>query len=289
MGKLKGFIVIENNISIRSLDEIEDIHAFPTIISKNKLSNASIDYVTNIVDSKSAVFLGLKLSETNLRIKNQKLERGHFFDGYENLEIYYIANKNDLEKLKQMNLETFLAYPLPRYNVSKLERALFLDRDGVINVNTHYPHIAEELQLYNDLIPIVKHFDQKGFKIIVTTNQSGIARGIFEEKKYFQCAKRIDDFFEEAGLKITEHYHCPYHIDGINSFAKSSILRKPMPGMFLKAAEDHQIDLANSVMIGDNLSDQIKNIPLKTYLIGEKSESKDTHKTLLLKLQRDYN
>lgn len=281
--------MIENKILEKTLHELDTISSFPAIISAKKLPKVTVEYIQKVVNLKSAVFLRLKLSKANKRIIENKIVKGDFFDGYEQIDVYYISNKDDLFKLKENNIDQFLAFPLPEYEGEELNRALFLDRDGVINVNTHYPHIAQELQLYQAIIPIATHYFNRGYKIIVTTNQSGIARGIFEEKKYFECAKRIDSFFEEAGLKITEHYHCPYHIDGINSFAKSSILRKPMPGMFLKAAEEHQIDLANSVMIGDNLSDQIKDIPLKTYLIGEKSESKDTHKTLLLKLQRDFN
>ncbi len=197
-------------------------------------------------------------------------------DDYQLRNIFFYPNFKDLKYGSQ--LESIV---IPDYKHEILKPALFLDRDGIINVNTHYPHVADELILIDDIIPITKHFYAQDYEIIVTTNQSGIGRGYFKEQDYQECCERIDQFFSKNDLTIKAWYHSPYIKGGIEGYNFESLLRKPEPGMFLLAAKEHGIDLQKSVMIGDSLTDQISDIDLKCYIVGEKSPNGLTLKNLL--------
>ena len=260
---------------------------FSHIHSSKEVNSTTFDYVKRYYKKSSVpiCFMYFNEGQSKFRIKDQVLIEGDFFDGYEMSDIFYVTEKNDIELIEAGDLSTFKFIALPNFIKAKestsLIPALFLDRDGIINVNTHYPHKPDELQLIDEIIPIAKHYEEKGFKIIVTTNQSGIGRGLFKEEDYQACVNTINDFFKKAGLEITAHYHCPFHRDGLKEFAKDSLLRKPKPGMFLKAAREHGIDIHQSVMIGDNLSDVIDDIALKAYVIGENSPNGLTHENFL--------
>ncbi len=260
---------------------------FSHVYSPKEIDSTTFEYIKRYYKKSSTPICFMHFSEKpcNFRIKDQTLVKGDFFDGYEMAEVFYVTSENDIELIKASDLSTFKFIALPDFlktqEKTPLTPALFLDRDGVINVNTHYPHKPQELQLIQEIIPIAKHYEEKGFKIIVTTNQSGIGRGLFKEEDYQACVNRINDFFKENGLDITAHYHCPYHRDGVKEFAKDSLFRKPKPGMFLKAAREHGIDIHQSVMIGDNLSDVIDDIALKAYVIGENSPNELTHENFL--------
>ncbi len=157
---------------------------------------------------------------------------------------------------KNYNLNALTVFPLPTFSGDK--KIVFLDRDGVLNINTGYPHIPEKLVINQNILPSLKSAKSKGYEFIVITNQSGIARGIFSENDYELCKVHIDKFFKEHDISILDWFHCPYHVDGkVDEFTQPSLDRKPLPGMILKACEKHSIDLKNSIMIGDNESDNI--------------------------------
>lgn len=163
--------------------------------------------------------------------------------------------------IKTKNLDSFIfddliVYPLPKSLGDK--KIVFLDRDGVLNIDTGYPHNPETLIINEKIISSLKKAKVKGYEFIVITNQSGIARGFFSESDYENCKIFLNKYFQDHDISILDWFHCPYLEDGkVDQFSHASIDRKPMPGMILKACEKHLIDLKSSIMIGDKRSDNI--------------------------------
>jgi D,D-heptose 1,7-bisphosphate phosphatase len=127
--------------------------------------------------------------------------------------------------------------------------AAFLDRDGTLIYDKNYLSSPERVKLYSYSAESIKKLRKAGFKIIVVTNQSGIARGIFNEKDLKKVNKRFVDLLKEQGAKIDGLYYCA-HID-----ENSCDCRKPKTAMALKAAKEHNIDLEKSYTVGDSVRD----------------------------------
>lgn len=135
------------------------------------------------------------------------------------------------------------------------KKALFLDRDGVINEDKHHLYRIEDCEFMNGIFDLCREYKNKGFEIVVVTNQAGIAKGIYTEDDYFKLRDYIHGEFAKQGCPITAEYYCPYHPDGQGKYKRTSFYRKPNPGMILRAAKDLDIDLKQSVLIGDNKND----------------------------------
>ena len=169
-------------------------------------------------------------------------------------------------------------------------KALFLDRDGVINVDSGYVHRIEDCQFITGIFDICRHAKQKGYKIIVVTNQAGIAKGVYQEDEYMILRKYIHDEFIKQGCSIDAEYYCPYHIDGIGKYKKDSYERKPNPGMIFQSMRDFKVDLKNSILIGDKSEDivaaQRAGIGNKIQLLGKYKETPmaDSHVKSLCKI-----
>lgn len=137
-----------------------------------------------------------------------------------------------------------------------MNKALFLDRDGVINVEKNYVYKIEDFEFIEGIFELVRSYQEKGFLIIVITNQSGIGRGYYTEEDFHKLNNWMIEQFKQKGIIITEVYYCPYHpTHGKGEYLKDSFDRKPNPGMILKAQEKYDIDLSQSVLIGDKESD----------------------------------
>ena len=132
-----------------------------------------------------------------------------------------------------------------------LNKALFLDRDGVINVEKNYLHTIEAFEFIEGIFALCRFFQAKGYQIIVVTNQSGIARGYYTEEDFNGLTAWMIDAFNHEDVKITAVYHCPHHPD----ISGECACRKPEPGMLLEAAKAYDIDLKSSLMIGDKERD----------------------------------
>lgn len=153
-------------------------------------------------------------------------------------------------------------------------KALFLDRDGVINVDKSYVYKVQDFEFCAGIFALCEFFLQKGFKIFVITNQSGIERGFYSEKDFEKLSEFMLGEFAKKGINISKVYHCP-HLQGCEC-------RKPKPGMILKAQAEFDIDLANSILIGDNFTDMqagqnagIKGLCLVKKAYEQTSEFKD--------------
>lgn len=132
-----------------------------------------------------------------------------------------------------------------------MTKALFLDRDGVINHDVGYAYQPSQIQFIDGIFELCQYFQDQGFIIIIVTNQSGIARGFYTEDDFTALSAWFIEQFKEQGIGISHIYHCPHHPDitGLCS------CRKPKPGMLLEAIEKFSITAQQSIMIGDKVSD----------------------------------
>ncbi len=133
----------------------------------------------------------------------------------------------------------------------KAVKALFLDRDGVINIDHGYVSRVEDFEFVDGILEFIKKAEEKGYLPIIVTNQSGIGRGYYASEDFERLTEWMIGQMREAGIKIgrDQVFYCPHDPDA------GCDCRKPMPGMFLEAAKRFGIDLENSVMIGDKPSD----------------------------------
>ena len=127
-----------------------------------------------------------------------------------------------------------------------MSKALFLDRDGTINVDYGYVHEPERFVFIAGLFDFCRRAQELGYLIIVVTSQSGIERGYFTEDDFSAVTKYMVDSFASEGVTITDVFHCP-SLEGPD--------RKPEPGLFLKAQAKYGIDMAASVNVGDRERD----------------------------------
>jgi len=132
-----------------------------------------------------------------------------------------------------------------------MNKALFLDRDGVINVEKNYLYKIEDFEFIDGIFELCKYYERLGFIIVVVTNQSGIARGFYSEEEFEILTSWMKEEFLKQDILISKVYYCPHHpkISGACS------CRKPNPGMLLDASKDLNIDLAKSIIIGDKERD----------------------------------
>jgi len=139
-----------------------------------------------------------------------------------------------------------------------MQRALFLDRDGVINIDYQYVFKKEDIHFLNGIFSLVREANKRNYLVIVVTNQAGIGRGFYSENDFLSLSEWIKKQFKKNKSIIDKIYYSPFHPEfGVGKYKLDSELRKPKPGMFFKARDDYQIDLKNSIMIGNNKSDLI--------------------------------
>ena len=137
-----------------------------------------------------------------------------------------------------------------------MKKAIFLDRDGTINVEKDYLHRIEDFVLEKGVIEGLKILRDLGYIFVVVTNQSGIARGYYSEEDVILLNKQINEILRKDGINIEKFYYCPHHPEkGVGKYKVKCSCRKPETGMLDEAVKDFDIDRAHSYMIGDNISD----------------------------------
>ena len=135
-------------------------------------------------------------------------------------------------------------------------KALFLDRDGVINFDYGYVHKIVNFDFRPEIFEICKVALDLKYKIIIITNQSGIGRKLYSERDFLILNEYMINEFKKELITISGIYHCPFHpTEGKGKYLKDSYERKPNPGMILKASKDFDLNLNESIMIGDKESD----------------------------------
>jgi len=144
-------------------------------------------------------------------------------------------------------------------------RAVFVDRDGTINVNYGYISSPDEFKMYPNVAKGLRLLHEKGFKIIVITNQSGIARGYFSKEKLDVIHNKMKDELSQENVEVDAIYFCPHHPD------EKCNCRKPQPGLLQQAIKDFDIDIGKSFFIGDRMLDVEagRKVGCKTVLIPE--------------------
>jgi D-glycero-D-manno-heptose 1,7-bisphosphate phosphatase len=154
-------------------------------------------------------------------------------------------------------------------------KAAFLDRDGVINRDRDYIYRKEDFEFIDGVFAACRRLHALGYKIIIVTNQSGIGRGYYTEEQFRVLNDWMLQRFADEGVTMTGVYYCPDHPEhGIGQYRRDSGHRKPGPQMLLDAAHEHKLDLAQSIMVGDKLTDIQAGRAARVgrcYLIGDKT------------------
>ncbi|MEN8212728.1 MAG: D-glycero-beta-D-manno-heptose 1,7-bisphosphate 7-phosphatase [Pseudomonadota bacterium] len=130
-----------------------------------------------------------------------------------------------------------------------MNKAVFLDRDGVINIDSGYVGKIEDFMFVDGIIPALLHAQQQGFLLIVVTNQSGIGRGFYTEEDFQRLTAWMKSELARHGVFVDAVFHCP-HTD-----ADHCACRKPKAGLFLQAIDQYDVDCDNSWMVGDSERD----------------------------------
>lgn len=134
--------------------------------------------------------------------------------------------------------------------------ALFLDRDGVINIDHAYVCKPEDFEFVDGIFELCRAARRLGYMIFVVTNQAGIGRGYYTEQDFLKLTEWMSGVFNAQGVIIDKVYFCPSHPEhGVGKYKVNSPFRKPGPGMILQAAEEFEVDLARSVVVGDKETD----------------------------------
>ena len=134
--------------------------------------------------------------------------------------------------------------------------AAFLDRDGVLNVDSGYVHRPSELQWMAGAIEAVKWLNDCGFYVFVITNQAGVAHGLYTEADVRKFHSHISSKLRCAGASIDDFRYCPFHVEAVTErYRRSSTWRKPEPGMIWDLIEHWPIELSQSFLIGDKSTD----------------------------------
>jgi D-glycero-D-manno-heptose 1,7-bisphosphate phosphatase len=136
------------------------------------------------------------------------------------------------------------------------KRALFLDRDGVVNEEVGYLHRVDEVRFVDGIFSLCRTAMGLGYKLIVVTNQAGIARGYYSEEDFHALMKWMRDALRAEGVELDAIYHCPFHPEhGVGPYKREHEDRKPGTGMLRKGQSELGVSLAESVMVGDRCSD----------------------------------
>ncbi|NDJ58811.1 D-glycero-beta-D-manno-heptose 1,7-bisphosphate 7-phosphatase [Enterobacteriaceae bacterium 4M9] len=134
--------------------------------------------------------------------------------------------------------------------------AIFLDRDGTINVDHGYVHEIDQFEFIDGVIDALRELKAMGYALVLVTNQSGIARGIFSEAQFEQLTEWMDWSLADRGVDLDGIYYCPHHPEAkLDDYRQQCDCRKPQPGMLMSARDFLNIDMAASYMVGDKLED----------------------------------
>jgi histidinol-phosphate phosphatase family protein len=135
-------------------------------------------------------------------------------------------------------------------------KAVFLDKDGTVLEDVPYNVDPGRMQLASEAGTGLRLLHEAGYRLVVISNQSGVARGLFRAESLGSVEVRLSELFEAAGARLDAFYYCPHHPEGVvPRYSVECSCRKPAPGLLLRAAQEHRIDLVRSWMIGDKPAD----------------------------------
>lgn len=150
-----------------------------------------------------------------------------------------------------------------------MKKAIFLDRDGTLNIDHGYVHEIDQFHFIEGSIETLKALKDMGYLLVLVTNQSGIARGYFSEDQFLSLTEWMDWSLADRGVDLDGIYYCPHHPEGKGEFRQDCDCRKPKAGMLLQAIEELDIDPQRSIMIGDKVEDLMagKGAKIKTNIL----------------------
>ena len=176
-----------------------------------------------------------------------------------------------------------------RNRLGPLKKAVFLDRDGVVNKDLDFVHKWNDFHIFPDVVDFLSRASSLGYLIVIVTNQSGIARGLYKEQDLLILMRQFEEFLSEFHIKGIKLEYCPHHPDGsIREFRQYCDCRKPGIGMIKRAQKKYGIDLNRSIMVGDKMSDVLagRNSGIKDlYLISRNEVENATISYPVTKIQ----
>ncbi|WP_281816729.1 D-glycero-alpha-D-manno-heptose-1,7-bisphosphate 7-phosphatase [Brachyspira pilosicoli] len=248
----------------------------------DKIKSFFLSFYNNLNNSK-AIVVGLTFDFNNNKLytidDNYKITKDNIqnpLSGYSISNLIVYDNKV-FEYNESFNLvidEAFNngnLYGIPLYIPdanNKVNKALFLDRDGVLMEDVGYIGEVERVKIKKEFTDIVKYANEKNYITIVTTNQAGVSYNYYTNDDVKNVHNYLYEEYKKHDAIIDDFYYCPYHIKGnVEEYKLLSVLRKPEAAMHLSACKKYNIDLTSSFMIGDRDSDIVKIPFLKTLLI----------------------
>ncbi len=283
----------EEFLSIGSMNYIQNIlkdDSLDGLFAFNQKFSQKIDLNFMASQSKYPLSMGVNYSLSGPYInmsKNFQILEGEKsgFDGLVGNGVFFFKRsffRLEVEGLEALIKKRFLQ-GVPCNGVDLKEKSeknlpcLFLDRDGILIEDTAYPHREKDLVLKNDVIPLIKYANKSRCKVIVLTNQAGIGRGLFGYDEYHFFTDLLKKKLKSNGVFVDDWFEAPYHPEkGVGEYKKESLMRKPGPGMLLKALAQHRIDLSRSMMVGDKDSDKLNLLGLKTLILKGRYPIKST-------------
>ncbi|NBI42437.1 D-glycero-beta-D-manno-heptose 1,7-bisphosphate 7-phosphatase [[Haemophilus] felis] len=150
-----------------------------------------------------------------------------------------------------------------------MNKAIFLDRDGTLNVDHGYVHEIDRFHFIDGSIDALQQLKAMGYLLVLVTNQSGIARGYFSEAQFLQLTEWMDWSLADRGVDLDGVYYCPHHPEGKGEYKQECDCRKPKSGMLLQAIKELNIDPQQSFMVGDKVEDLLagKGANIKTNIL----------------------
>ena len=174
-----------------------------------------------------------------------------------------------------------------------MKKTIFLDRDGVINIDTGYVYKKEDFHFIDYILADLKTLYDLGYQIIIITNQSGIARGYYSVKEYDKLTKYYLKEMKKAGIHRVKVFFCPHHPDAvIKKYKKNCNCRKPNTGLFKYTIKKYKVDVNNSFVVGDKIRDLTisKEYPnIKPFLIHSYNDSFETIERVIDILEKRGN
>lgn len=142
-----------------------------------------------------------------------------------------------------------------RIKGKRMNKAIFLDRDGTLNIDYGYVHEIDNFKFIDGVIDALRELKKMGYMLVLVTNQSGIARGYFSEEQFLQLTEWMDWSLAEQDVDLDGIYYCPHHPEGKGEYKEDCDCRKPKPGMLLQAIKELKIDPTQSIIVGDKVED----------------------------------
>lgn len=133
--------------------------------------------------------------------------------------------------------------------------AIFLDRDGTLNIDNGYVGEVSRFQFIGGAIEACRQLQSFGYQLVLITNQSGIARGYFSEQQFRQLTAWMCQQLAQQGVQLAGFYYCPHHPQGMGQYRQYCQCRKPQPGLLLRAQQELNLDMASSYLVGDKWED----------------------------------